>query len=69
MRQSITSVDDGIPKGFVRVIYADFGTQAPLNTLWRSCLHRGKMLETFFNGVVPVSRGNPVESFFTHLLK
>jgi len=67
MRDSIASIDHGIPKCFVGIIDADFGTQAPLKTFWPCCLHRGEILEIFFDAVVSVGGSDTVPSLFTHL--
>ncbi len=63
----IASIDNRIAHGFIWVIDANFGANAPSKALRCAFGHLLEMFEILLDRVVTVFRCNAVHAFITHL--
>lgn len=67
VRNDVASIDDWITKGFILIIHAYFGADAPPETLRRARFHFCKVLQIIFNRVIAMCRSNSIPPFLAHL--
>jgi hypothetical protein len=67
MRQEVASVDNRVTEGFVWIINADLGTDAPANTFSTTCFHLIEVSEIIFDSVLSVCGSDSLEALVSHL--
>jgi len=63
----VTSINDGVAKSFVLIVYADFCAQTPSQTFRTSGLHLLEVAQVVLDRVIAMGGGNPLASFLAHL--